>query len=52
VGKLIQGRKFRVRPATDDIKELKDMAISIPFLVLDEANNIRKLIDILKTIAE
>jgi hypothetical protein len=51
VGKLIQGRKFRVRPATDDIKELKDMAISIPFLVLDEANNIRKLIDILKTIA-
>jgi hypothetical protein len=51
VGKLIQGRKFKVRPATDDIKELKDMAITIPFLVLDEANNIRKLMDILKTIA-
>ena len=51
VGKLIQGRKFKVRPATDDEKALKDMALSLPFLVLDEANNIKKLMNVLKVIA-
>jgi hypothetical protein len=51
VGKLIQGPKFAARPATDDVKELKDMAISLPFLVLDEANQVRKLTNALKVIA-
>jgi hypothetical protein len=51
VGRLIQGHRFRPRPATSDEKALKDMAISLPFLVLDEANSVKKLIDLLKTIA-
>jgi hypothetical protein len=51
VGKLVQGKKFKATPATDDIQEMKDMAISVPFIVLDEANNIKKLTDVLKTIA-
>lgn len=51
VGKLIQGRGFKVRPATTDEQSLKDMALSLPFLVLDEANAVRKVMDILKTIA-
>ena len=51
VGKLIQGRGFKVRPATTDEKALKDMALSLPFLVLDEANSVKKLMDLLKTIA-
>jgi hypothetical protein len=51
VGKLIQGRQFQARPATDDENNMKDMALSLPFLVLDEANQIKKLTNILKTIA-
>lgn len=51
VGKLIQGGKFKVRPATTDEQALKDMALSLPFLVLDEANAVKKLMDLLKTIA-
>jgi hypothetical protein len=50
VGKLVQGRRFRVRPAEDDVQALKDLAISLPFLVLDEANNVKKLQNALKSI--
>lgn len=51
VGHLVQGRKFKARPATDDDQALKDMAMSLPFLVLDEANQVKKLTNVLKTIA-
>jgi hypothetical protein len=51
VGRLIQSPKFQARPATDDEQKLKDMAISMPFLVLDEANQVKKLTNALKTIA-
>ena len=51
IGKLIQGRKFKARPATDDEKALKDMALSMPFVVLDEANKVKSLTDILKVVA-
>ena len=51
IGKLIQGRKFKARPATDDERALKDMALSMPFVVLDEANKVKSLTDILKVVA-
>lgn len=52
VRKLIQGRRFKVlRPAITDEKSLKDMVLSLPFLVLDEANVVKKLMALLKTIA-
>jgi hypothetical protein len=50
VGKLIQGRRFRVRFAEDDVQKMKDLAISLPFLVLDEANSVKKLQNLLKAI--
>ena len=51
VGKLIQGNKFSPRPATDDEKSIKDLALSLPFIVLDEANNLKRVMNILKTFA-
>jgi hypothetical protein len=50
VGKLIQGKRFKVRFAEDDVQQMKDMAISLPFLVLDEANNVKKLTNLLKAV--
>ncbi|PYX75929.1 MAG: hypothetical protein DMG72_06285, partial [Acidobacteria bacterium] len=51
VGRLLQGRKFSVTPSTAEDDKLKLMAMSNPFLILDEANNERKLIDSMKAIA-
>jgi hypothetical protein len=51
VGKLLQGPNFRVTPATDEVDELKILAMNKPFLVLDEANNVKKLTNALKSIA-
>jgi len=51
VGKLLQGHKFAPRPSTEDESKLKDMAMSMPFIVLDEANNLKKLMNLLKTLA-
>jgi len=51
VGKLIQGPSFRPTPATTDEDQLKIMAINNPFLLLDEANNLRKLQNAMKAIA-
>lgn len=51
VGKLLQGHRFKVRGATDDEQELKNMAVSMPFLVLDEANSVKRLTNILKVVA-
>lgn len=51
VGKLLQGPNFRVTPATDEVDELKILAMNSPFLVLDEANNVKKLTNALKSIA-
>ncbi|HUV69690.1 MAG TPA: hypothetical protein VMW15_08515, partial [Terracidiphilus sp.] len=36
--------------AEDDVQQMKDMAISLPFLVLDEANNVKKLTNLLKAV--
>src|ERR1035441_8551142 len=51
VGRLVHSRKFAALAATDDEQKLKDMAISLPFLVLDEANQVKKLTNVLKVIA-
>lgn len=51
IGKLLQGPYFRVTPATDEVDELKILAMNKPFLVLDEANNVKKLTNALKSIA-
>lgn len=51
VGKLLQGHRFAPRPSTEDEEKLKDMAMSMPFIVLDEANNLKRLMNILKTLA-
>lgn len=54
VGKLIQGRNFEVIHAPEGpgaVQEIKNNAINYPFMVLDEANKLRGLSNILKVIA-
>ncbi len=51
VGKLLQGHRFAPRPSTEDEEKLKALAMSMPFIVLDEANNLKRLMNILKTLA-
>ena len=54
VGKLIVGHKFEMTDCPEGmnaIAQLKDLAISMPFIGLDEANRIGDLSNILKTIA-
>ena len=51
LGKLLVGPKFMPTLATADPAELKIMAMTQGYLVLDEANDQRKLADALKAIA-
>lgn len=51
VGRIIMGPDFRVTPSTDDDDNLKLLAMTVPFLVLDEANNMKKMDNAIKAIA-
>jgi Bifunctional DNA primase/polymerase, N-terminal len=51
VGRLLIGSKFRPTPSTTDEDQLKIMAINNSFLLLDEANNLKRLQNVLKSIA-
>lgn len=51
VGRLIMGHTFMPTPSTTDEEQLKVMAINNSFLLLDEANNIKKLQNVIKAIA-
>jgi hypothetical protein len=51
LGMLLVGSKFKVTLATEDAEQLKVMAMSVGYLVLDEANDQRKLQNALKAIA-
>ena len=51
VGRIIMGPDFRVTPSTDDEDNLKLLATTVPYLVLDEANNMRKMDNAIKAIA-
>lgn len=51
IGRIIMGPDFRVTPSTDDEDNLKLLAMTVPYLVLDEANNMRKMDNAIKAIA-
>src|SRR5690242_17468756 len=50
-GKADTGAEVQGKARDRRREALKDMALSLPFLVLDEANSIKKLMNVLKVIA-